>query len=98
MFAEGTDYTARPINFTLTWRFIDFNIHVPIIDDHVYELHENFFVNITTTDNNVVIERNSAAINIEDDEGKKDEVLLVKAFIVSQWEESLLELTDLPVI
>lgn len=84
MFAAGQDYIARPISFTLTERNFDFIISVPIIDDYVYELDEKFYVNITTTDSNVIIVRHSVAINIQDDEGnyfkekkKKDEALFV---------------------
>ena len=68
---EGADYIASPVTFMLTDRNRTFCFLVPIVNDFVYELIENFFVNLTTTDNDVTLSPQTLSVTILDDEGKQ---------------------------
>ncbi len=67
---DGEDYTADPRTLTFSPGMLRVCYNVAILDDNRYELNEDFFVNITTSDPQTDIIPMSAIVTIEDDEGK----------------------------
>ncbi len=67
---DGEDYTADPRTLTFSPGMSRVCFNVTILDDDRYELNEDLFVNITTSDPQTDINPMSAIVTIEDDEGK----------------------------
>ncbi len=66
---DGEDYTADPRTLTFSPGMSRVCFNTTILDDDRYELNEDFFVNITTSDPQTDINPMSAIVTIEDDEG-----------------------------
>ena len=69
-YPDGEDYRADPRVLTFSPGVDRVCFDVSIIDDNRYELNEDFFVNLTTSDPQVDINPMTAVVTILDDESK----------------------------
>ena len=66
----GSDYTTVTQEYTFGAGQSTVNINIPIINDDIPELDENFFVTIMPDPANHIILDNEAMITVIDDDGK----------------------------
>ena len=65
----GTDYVDQSVTLTFTPQMTRLCFNVSIVNDDNYELAEEFFVNITTTEDFVDLSPMFTVMTIIDDEG-----------------------------
>ena len=69
-FLDGEDFISNPQTLTFSPDMPRMCFNTTIVNDNRYELDENFYVNITTTDPLTDINPMAAIVMIEDDESK----------------------------
>ena len=69
-YPDGEDYHADPRVLVFSPGVDRVCFNVSIINDNRYELNEDFFVNLTTTDPQVDISPITAVVTIMDDDSK----------------------------
>ena len=69
--ADGEDYAANPISLTFDENVSRNCFDVTILDDDRYELREDFFMNLTTTDPRTDIMPPTTIMMILDDDSEE---------------------------
>ena len=69
--AGGNDYINAPVFLLFTPEMLQVCFNITIVDDDYYENTEEFFVNITTTDPQVITSPMTTVVTIEDNDGKE---------------------------
>ena len=66
---SGSDYTAVDTEVTFQTFESTKSVSVPIINDNLIEIDEQFLLRLSTDDNNVIINDNEMRITIIDNDG-----------------------------
>jgi hypothetical protein len=68
--ADGTDYIGNPEMLTLSNMIQSSCFTFNVINDNIYELQEDLFANLTTTDQTVTLRPSFRIVRIDDDDSE----------------------------